>query len=226
MSWRCEQIEASLSEYLDGLLEAEARRAFDAHVAGCAHCGPLLDRVAGLVRGMHRMEMVAEPSWLVPAILEKTLGPRETKWSAALGRLRLLLQPRFAYGAASVALTIAVLLPAVAGSLRKTKLADLRPVNLYRAADRQAHLVYARGAKFVSDLRVVYEIQSRLRPEVDAPSAPERESQPDRGTGDKPGLSNGPEQKRPRELNRANGRDADDVVLASALAGAGERSLR
>lgn len=226
MSWSCEQIEASLSEYLDGLLEAGVRREFDAHAAGCARCAPLLDRVAGLVRGMHRMEMVAEPSWLVPAILEKTLGPRETKWSAALGRLRLLFQPRFAYGAASVALTIAVLLPTVGGSLRKTKLADLRPVNLYRATDRQAHLVYARGAKFVSDLRVVYEIQSRLRPEADAPPAPEKETRPGKDSGDKPGLTNGPEQERPRELNRANGRDADYVVLASALAGAGERSLR
>jgi hypothetical protein len=48
--------------------------------------------------------------------------------------------------------------------LRKPTLADLNPVNLYRSADRQAHLAYAKGSKFVGDLRVVYEIKSRLEP--------------------------------------------------------------
>ena len=41
-----------------------------------------------------------------------------------------------------------------------------------RSANRQAHLAYARGAKFVNDLRVVYEIQSRLQPEQEPANSP------------------------------------------------------
>jgi hypothetical protein len=47
----------------------------------------------------------------------------------------------------------------------KLKKTDLSPANVVRSANRQVHLTYARGAKFVNDLRVVYEIQSKLQPE-------------------------------------------------------------
>ena len=59
--------------------------------------------------------------------------------------------------------TLIILLGTSGISLRKPKLADLHPVNVYRNADRRLHLAYASSVKYVSDLRVVYEIQSRLR---------------------------------------------------------------
>jgi hypothetical protein len=40
--------------------------------------------------------------------------------------------------------------------------ADLNPVNIYRSINRQAQLTYASGMRFVNDLRLVYEIRSRL----------------------------------------------------------------
>ncbi|HMD32521.1 MAG TPA: hypothetical protein VKG84_11475, partial [Candidatus Acidoferrales bacterium] len=59
---------------------------------------------------------------------------------------------------------------------------DFNPINIYRAADRHAHLTYARGVRYVNDLRVVYEIRSRLE-EASAtpavpPEQPERKSTP------------------------------------------------
>ena len=46
----------------------------------------------------------------------------------------------------------------------KLKKADFNPISIARSANRTAHLIYARSVKFVNDLRVVYEIQSRLQP--------------------------------------------------------------
>jgi hypothetical protein len=66
----------------------------------------------------------------------------------------------------------------------KLKKADLSPANVFRTANRQVHLTYARSAKFVNDLRVVYEIQTRLQPDAEpSPSAtpqpaPQPNSQP------------------------------------------------
>ena len=52
------------------------------------------------------------------------------------------------------------------------KHADLSPATVMRTANRQAHLTFAKSAKFVNDLRVVYEIQTRLQPETQPQSAP------------------------------------------------------
>src|SRR5574337_139351 len=166
--WTCERVEASLSDYLDRLLEPGERHGFDAHLAGCLRCAPLVKRVSGVVAELHRLEPLEAPPGLFYNILDQTLGPRAEKkgWRAWLSWARPVWQPRFAYGALTLALTLAVLTQALGIELRKPKLADLKPVNLYRAADRRAHLIYARGAKFFTDLRVVYEIQSRLRPET------------------------------------------------------------
>jgi hypothetical protein len=48
----------------------------------------------------------------------------------------------------------------------------LSPATVLRTANRQAHLTFAKSAKFVNDLRVVYEIQTRLQPETQPQSAP------------------------------------------------------
>jgi hypothetical protein len=44
-----------------------------------------------------------------------------------------------------------------------------------RTANRQAHLTFAKSAKFVNDLRVVYEIQTRLQPESEPSQTPARQ---------------------------------------------------
>lgn len=217
MSWTCEQIEARLSDYLDGALMGAARAEFELHVGECERCAPLVTHVSQLLSGMHAIEQVEAPPRLVYSILDKTLGPREsvTRWAVMLGWVRGMASIRFAYGALSVAGTLVILLSAVGFSWRKPKLADLQPVNIYRNADKRAHLVYARGTKFVNDLRVVSEIQSRLRQDNDlqgnqenvAPSSPEK--QPGRTDSSKPGT--------PRQQNRADDVTRQIQVLAEEL---------
>jgi anti-sigma factor RsiW len=222
--WTCEQIEGRLSDYVDHLLAGEELRAFEAHFATCPHCTPLVKSVTSMVAGLHHLEPLEAPAHLASNILDRTLGPRKRKQGvrAWLAWLRPVWQPRFAYGALSLIATVAVLLPALGVEWRKPQLADLNPVNMYRAVDRRAHLLYARGTKFVSDLRVVYEIQSRLRPEPEQQPAP----QPTKAApGNPPGQSNGPDQKSPRDLNRARDRRGPSPVLACALTGAVTRSL-
>src|SRR5260370_41903681 len=141
MSWTCEQIEASLSEYLDGLLGEGARREFDAHANHCDRCGPLVARVSGVVSGLHRLELLEEPPQLAAIILDKTLGPKKQKlsWRSAFEWLRLQSRPRFAYSAVSIAVTLAVLLPSLAINCRHVRLADFRTAYPYHAAARQVH---------------------------------------------------------------------------------------
>src|SRR6266852_4987237 len=174
MTWTCEQTEARLSDYLDGVLTGAEQMAFDAHVSVCERCAPMVASVSQLLSGLHSMEQLEAPPRLVYNVLDKTLGPRESGWRAVLGWFRSVGSVRFAYGALSLAATLMIFVTASGFNWRHPKIADLQPANIYRNADRQAHLVYARGTKFVNDLRVVSEIQSRMRDEREIPTNQER----------------------------------------------------
>lgn len=218
-NWTCEQTEARLSDYLEGLLQPAERMAFDAHVATCKECAAIVASVEHVVTSMHAMEEVEPPPQLIYSILDKTLGPRDavTGWGAAWAWIRGLANPRFAYGAVSVTATFLMIATASGFSWRKPKLADLRPATVYRNADRQAHLVYARSTKFVSDLRVVYEIQARWHEDTQIPTTPE-EVMPQTAPGKNPGSSDGSSPNSPRQQNRADEVKRDLEVLAVEFA--------
>ena len=201
MTWTCEQTEARLSDYLDGLLHADEWSAFNQHVNTCAVCTPLVAGVAHTLGGLYALEQVDPPPQLETAILTATLGAR-SRWDV-LGWLRSLQSPRFVYSAVSVAATLALTLTASGFNWRKPKLADLAPATVYHRANSQVHVAYARSAKFVSDLRVVYEIQSRIN-ENDQSPAMREQTIPQTSPKKEPGSTDNTNPSSPRQQNRAN----------------------
>jgi anti-sigma factor RsiW len=203
MTWTCEQTEARLSDYLDGVLNPAELAECTAHVPTCPRCAPLVASLSELLSKLHEMEQIEEPPRLVYSILDKTLGPREsvTGWRGILAWIRSATSVRFAYGALSVAATLIILVTASGFNWRHPKLADLYPAVIYRNADNKAHLVYASTTKFVNNLRVVNEIQSRLRDDSDLRAIPESTVPPPQK---QPGSSDGSKPATPRQQNRAN----------------------
>jgi anti-sigma factor RsiW len=228
MTWTCDLVEARLSDYLDGLLQGPERAEFEAHANSCADCAPLVASVRNLVGGMHAMEALETPPRLVYSILDKTLGPRETvtRWQGFLNAIRGLATPKLAYGAASVMATLIIVLGASGFSLRKPKLADLRPTAIYQKADQRAHLVLARSVKYVSDLRVVYEIQSRLRQDENNLQTTPEGMLPKSSPEKNPGQTDQQKPSQPRQQNRANEISRQLEMLAAELPMLSERSFR
>lgn len=219
MTWTCEQIEARLGDYLDGLLQPAERAAFEAHAAQpCERCAPLINSVTQLVGELHGMESLEAPPRLVYAILDKTLGPRDTVVAAPgfFGWLLGIGMPRFAYGALSLSATFLMIASASGFNWRHPKLADLQPTTIARNADRQAHLVFARSAKFVSDLRVVYEIQTRLRQDNELPTSNE-DTVPATTPNQAPGRTDGSKPAGPNQQNRATTIDRALQMLATTI---------
>jgi len=228
MTWTCDQIESGLSDYLDGLLQASERVAFEAHAESCPECAPLLTSVRELVLELHGMEQLPEPPRLVYSILDKTLGPRDTVsgWQGFLQTIRGLASPKFAYGAASVFATLLIVVGSSGFNLRKPKIADLHPANVYRNADRKVHLAYAQSVKYVSDLRVVYEIQSSFRQTQDNLQTPPSESLPKEVPEKTPGHTDDQKPAQPRQQNRADGVVKQLEMLAAEYPVLPVRSIR
>jgi anti-sigma factor RsiW len=217
MNWTCEQTEQLLTDYLDGLLPAEEQHAFNRHVNSCERCTPLVSSVMHAIGSLKALPELETPTRFVYNVLDATLGPRETVsgWAAFLAWVRGFASPKFAYGAVSVAATF-LMIVTVSGSInwKKPKLADLAPSNIYRNTNRQVHLAYARGTKYVSDLRVVYEIQSRLKQDNDLPTNRENAT-PEPNPA--PGRTDGSGPTGPRQQNRANDVSSQLQVLAEEV---------
>jgi hypothetical protein len=212
MDWTCQLTEERLSDYLDGLLSASELASFEAHRSSCAQCAGLLSRVGGVVMAMRGLAPIEHPAQLESRILEATLGPRPKK--SALQRwfawTPFIWQPRFAIGMVTVAVCAVIVIQA--GGVIPTKMhkANLNPADVFRSVTRQAHMKYSQGVRFVDNLRVVYEIESRLEtenpPQQQAPPPPRRQSQPN---------PNYPQQKSETHRNRSG----DGIVYAVVAPG-------
>jgi hypothetical protein len=162
MDWDCALTEERLSDALVHALLPEESAAFQSHTGRCERCRQLLARVGGLVLELRKLPLVEEPPFLASRIIALTrgmpLGESATRrWFAVSSRS---WQIRLVMGLVTVAATVLIVFHALS-AVAPAKL-QFSPASLYRGVNRRAHLTYARGVKFVNDLRVVYEIQSHL----------------------------------------------------------------
>src|SRR5256884_1159436 len=160
MNWTCEQTEARLSEYLDGLFQPAEQTGFNHHVNTCQRWAPLVAGGARTVGSLYALEPVEAPAELESAILTATLGA--PNWRNLRRWLKSLQSPRFVYSLASMAATIVVILSASGFSFCKPKLADVAPATVSSKTNSAAHLVYSHAHQVVSALPVGYGIQTGL----------------------------------------------------------------
>jgi len=175
MDWDCTRTEERLSDALAEALGSEEHAAFRAHTGGCEGCRQLVARVGGIVLELHELPWVEEPPFLASRIIALTGGtPRERPRKGWLAWPSAVWQTRLVMGLVTIAATALIVFHGIsAGAPGKL---PFNPVTLYHGVNRRAHLTYARGVKFVNDLRVVYEIQSRLssQPDPAPPPTPEQ----------------------------------------------------
>jgi anti-sigma factor RsiW len=168
----CGDVEILLADYVDGTLRGDAASALEAHLAGCSACAELARDSAGAVEFIQRASAVDAPPELVTRILfEVTAGPSHAIIKPSLvrrlfGRLfggvfEPLLQPRFAMGMAMTVLSFAMI--GRFTHVRQLTPADLDPVKVWTAAEDRVVRWYNRGVKYYDSLKVVYEIQTRLK---------------------------------------------------------------
>ena len=180
----CADFETLICDYVDGTLHGEQTSALESHLAVCPECAGLVRDSGAAVAFMERAAVMEPPPELITKILfHAPVGKPviqeavEGFWSRPRGWFRSLLQPRFAMGMAMTVLSFSMLGQLAGIQVRNLKPADLDPVKVWTNADNAAHRGWARAVKYYENLRLVYEIQTRLKEWTDQEEE-ERRSQP------------------------------------------------
>jgi hypothetical protein len=177
----CEAWEAMLTDALDGTLSARDAEAFDAHSKSCAAgCGELLEEAQ---RGTEWLRFLREtpeaPQGLLEKILVGTTGmPDAQQPLAAGGAVALPHQPwlgvpfgllqrhmaesRILMTLAMAFFSLALTLNLTGVRLNQLKLSDLSPSALAASVSHQYYTTSAHLTRYYLNLRIVYELESRV----------------------------------------------------------------
>jgi hypothetical protein len=178
---QCAEFDTLLTEAIDGTLRGSQREDFEKHKAECTACQALFSEVTAGAAWLEEMEEVAPPLMLVHNILAATsaaspeAAPAEMRPSAR-ERLRRqvravfapVLTPRFAMSMGMAFFSITLVL-----NMAQIRIKDLTPHNL-------SHTFYSsqnKVRKYYENMRLVYEIESRVRDLRNQTEENERERQ-------------------------------------------------
>jgi hypothetical protein len=183
---RCDEWENLIADALDGTLPAAEAAAFARHHAECALCAQMLKETQ---QGKAWIEYLAEepevPADLLKKILARTSGtvseagvvpgvplpvravPPRPAWHRVLPVVRQVarqaFEPRLMMTAAMAFFSIALTLNLTGIKLTEVRAADLRPSRLRATLSRQYYSTNEQVMKYYENLRLVYEMEARVR---------------------------------------------------------------
>src|SRR5271165_2965415 len=171
---QCMEFEAMLADALDSTLHGAALATFEAHQQSCPACAAIYRESAAGMHWLKGLEDIKPPRNLVHNILAQTIGsmPETHTQAAPVGegwfeklRARIspvfapVMTPRFAmsFGMAFFSITM---LANVAGF----RFSDLKHVDMStKGIQKTYYSTEARVVRYYENIRLVYEIESRVR---------------------------------------------------------------
>jgi len=176
----CTRFEALLADALDGTLREPVLAEFRGHAAACTNCGPMLAAAQAGMSWLKSLPEVEPPRNLLRNILIATSGAeaalpalsaasspwreRLREWTRPLAPVfSTIRQPRFALSLGMAFFSLTVLLNAAGLHLSSLRADDLRPSAIQENLARTYDETTARAVKYYENIRLVYEIESRVR---------------------------------------------------------------
>jgi hypothetical protein len=171
---QCVECESLLAEAIDGTLHGSTLAAFEAHRQSCAACRAMVEEATAGMHWLKGLDEAEPPRHLVHNILSQTIGAlpsehavvpqRGDGWLDKLkGRLAPIFAPvatpRFAMSFGMAFFSITLLL-----SIAGLHISDLRRMDLSsKGITKTYYSTQARVIRYYENIRLVYEIESRVR---------------------------------------------------------------
>ena len=163
----CAELEVLICDYVDGTLPEAERLTVERHLSACAACAALVQDAAAAVRFMESAADVEPPPELMGRILADAHSGRHGRLGRSSGWLsgifHPMLRPRLVMSMAMTVFSFAMLARLLGMPQRQLQPSDLSPANVWAAVDDRVTRAWQRTVKFYESIRVVYQIQSRLR---------------------------------------------------------------
>jgi hypothetical protein len=178
----CGLWETLLADALDGLLRPEDEATFSSHMAVCPSCTALFEEAR---RGREWLEFLSPEPEVPEGLLDKILaqtGPGHTSeyklatagnvvpmlipaWQrpGMMGRIRRFAEPRLLMTAAMAFFSIALTLNMTGVKLADIRLSNLRPTAVRSFMERRLTMASTPIIRYYDHLRLVYEVESRMR---------------------------------------------------------------
>ncbi|MGC2617282.1 MAG: hypothetical protein WA354_24820 [Terracidiphilus sp.] len=178
----CGLWETLLADALDGFLRPEDEATFSSHMAACPSCTALFEEAR---RGREWLEFLSPEPEVPEGLLDKILaqtGPGHTSeyklatagnvipmaipaWQrpGMMGRVRRFAEPRLLMTAAMAFFSIALTLNMTGVKLTDIRLSNLRPTAVRSFMERRLTMASTPIIRYYDHLRLVYEVESRMR---------------------------------------------------------------
>lgn len=178
----CGQWETLLADALDGLLKPEDEATFSSHMAICPACTALFEEAR---RGREWLEFLSPEPELPEGLLDRILaatGPGQVAgyglvtgpgsempalqpWQRPgfMARVRRFAEPRLMMTAAMAFFSIALTLNLTGVKLSDLRFSNLRPSAVRSFMERRLTMASTPIVRYYDHLRLVYEVQSRVR---------------------------------------------------------------
>ena len=165
MKVECPEVENILGLYVEGGLAETQSAMVRAHLSTCEACALLALEMEFTISLCKEFPELEPPPHLVERVLEETIGLRQSlSWMEYLRELfrPVYASPRFATGACLAAISFLIVMNAMGVNLGEVRWSEITPRTVVDSLNRTANVAYDIGMRRLNDLKILYQIQSKI----------------------------------------------------------------
>jgi hypothetical protein len=180
MKVECHEVENFLGLYAEGGMDGPQSAMVRAHLSTCEACALLALEMEFTISLCREFPELEPPPRLIEGILRETIGQRQSlSWTEYLRELfrPLYGSPRFATGACLAAISFTIVMNALGVNLGEVRWSEITPRTVVDGLNRTVKVAYDNGMRRLNDLKILYQLQSKIEELRTDESEPEKPSE-------------------------------------------------
>jgi putative zinc finger protein len=165
MKVECPEVENILGLYVEGGLSETQLAMVRAHLNTCEACALLALEMEFTISLCKEFPELEPPPHLIERVLQEIIGPRQSlSWMEYLRELfrPIYASPRFATGACLAAISFSIVMNALGVNLGEVRWSEITPRSVIDGLNRTVNVAYDNGMRRLNDLKILYQLQSKI----------------------------------------------------------------